>query len=438
MNTISKCLALLLLSEASYAQQPTDNVVSDACFNTAMGGGALLANENGAGCATSGYNTASGYEALYSNTTGGSNTAYGALALHSNTGATSTDPAAGSDNTAVGVEALYSNTTGVENTAIGFEALYLNTSGNGNTASGFAALNRNTSGTFNTASGYDALYSNTTGNNNTAFGYTALNNNTTGMNNTASGYGALFFSKTGQNNTASGYEALVSDSTGSDNTALGYEALSNDATGAGNIAVGYRAGYYVKDGYNIDIGNTGLGTDAKTIRIGAEGTQLNTYLAGIYNVNSLTGGLAVFVDSTGHLGTASSSERFKADIVPMGSNTEKLQQLRPVTFHYKADPQGTLRYGLIAEEVATVYPELVVRDQNGRIDGVRYDELAPMLLNEMQKERATIWTQNRKIDMQAAKIKTLEQQVAKVNELEQRLDAVLQQLMAKNELVAQR
>jgi hypothetical protein len=137
------------------------------------------------------------------------------------------------------------------------------------------------------------------------------------------------------------------------------------------------------------------------------------------------------VDSTGHLGTASSSERFKTGIEPMGSNTAKLEQLRPVTFHYKVDSQGTPRYGLIAEEVAKVYPELVVRDQNGRIDGVRYDELAPMLLNEMQKQKKAAEAQDEKINAQAAEITELKHQLTGIQ-------TALAKLQPKDQLVAQR
>jgi hypothetical protein len=141
---------------------------------------------------------------------------------------------------------------------------------------------------------------------------------------------------------------------------------------------------------NIDIGNEGVAGDEYTIRIGVAGAPPPaTVIAGIYG-NSSVSGLPVVIDSNGQLGIASSSERFKTDIAPMQSATANLQGLRPVTFHYKADRRGTLRYGLIAEEVAKVYPELVVRGTGGRIDGVRYDELAPMLLNEVQLRKARI------------------------------------------------
>jgi hypothetical protein len=135
-------------------------------------------------------------------------------------------------------------------------------------------------------------------------------------------------------------------------------------------------------------------------------------------------GSAVVVSSTGRLGVTVSSERYKTAIASMGSNSETLTQLRPVTFHLKTDPKGALQYGLIAEEVAKVYPELVIRNESGRIDGVRYDELAPMLLNDVQQ--------------QAAEIRDLKEQMAELKDLKQELHAALAKLQAENALLAQR
>jgi Chaperone of endosialidase len=298
-----------------------------------------------------------------------------------------------------------------------------------NTASGYDALFSNTIGNYNTASGAFALSASSNGMSNTAFGAEALVSNTTGSYNTASGVNALWFNTTGTNNTASGYEALYKNKTGKENTAVGYSALSKNTSGKSNIAMGWEAGFALTTGSNnIDIGNPGESTDGVSadsgvIRIGTQmptALQTLTYIAGIYD-NTSVSGLAVVIDSNGQLGAVSSSERFKTAIAPMGSNTAKLQQLRPVTFQYKADPQGTLRYGLIAEEVAKVYPELVIRGEKGRIDGVRYDELAPMLLNEMQKRNA----------VQDAEIRDLKRQMTV-------LSGALQKLQAKDELVANR
>jgi hypothetical protein len=178
--------------------------------------------------------------------------------------------------------------------------------------------------------------------------------------------------------------------------------------------------------FNIDIGNTGVADDSNTIRIGTQGTQTATYIAGIRGNNRVRG-LPILINAQGELGVSSSSERFKTVIAPRGSNTANLQQLRPVTFKFKNDAMGTRQYGLIAEEVAKVYPELVVRDEKGRIDGVRYDELAPMLLNEVQKQAAEI----RALKLQAQTVGEMQKQLAEMH-------ATLVKLQSKDELVAQR
>ena len=311
------------------------------------------------------------------------NTAEGTDALFSLT--------TGPDNTAIGFEALYSNTTGDSNTATGSQALFSNT-GVRNTADGYAALNSNTTGERNTATGRAALTFNTTGNNNTADGHDALFSNTSGIRNAASGSFALFSNTTANDNTATGYFALFSNTTGNSNTAHGYDALVNNTTGAGNIALGNFAGSNLTTGdNNIDIGNLGLSGEAGTMRIGTIGTQTATYIAGIYTT-PVAQGLVVKVDSTGHLGTVGSSARFKDDIKPMNNASEAILGLRPVTFHYKKelDPEGIPQFGLVAEDVAKVNPDLVVRDGDGKVYTVRYDAVNAMLLNEFLKQHRIV------------------------------------------------
>ena len=244
---------------------------------------------------------------------------------------------------------------------------------------------------------------------------------------------------TGGNSTAFGYEALYANTTGRYSAAFGYQALYKAQSGLGNIGVGPFAGQNIVTGeLNIDIGSWGTVDESNTIRIGIPGYHDHTYIAGIYNSTGLSG-LPVIVTSSGQLGVAPvSSERFKTGIATMGSATKNLSQLRPVTFKLKSDATGTVQYGLVAEEVAKVYPELVIRNENGRIDGVRYDELAPMLLNEMERQHAQM---AEKIDTQAAKIASLEQQVAKVDYLEHELAEMrtaLAALQSKDQVVAQR
>jgi hypothetical protein len=194
-------------------------------------------------------------------------------------------------------------------------------------------------------------------------------------------------------------QALYGNKTGNYNTASGTDALFSNTSGSSNIAEGYKAGYNLTTGSNnIDIGNVGVAAESSTIRIGTTSTQTSTYIAGIYGT-SVTGS-AVVVSSTGQLGVTVSSERFKTAIAPMGSDTAKLEQLRPVSFRLKSDVKGTRQYGLIAEEVARVYPELVIRDEEGRIDGVRYDELAPMLLNEMKQQKQQFSAEIRELQAQ--------------------------------------
>ncbi len=273
----------------------------------------------------------------------------------------------GSDNTASGASALRENTTGNNNTASGRSALFSNTKGNDNTASGAFALSSNSEGIGNTASGNAALVSNTTGSYNTASGAAALFSNTTGINNTASGVNALFLS------------------TGKDNTAIGHNAGSTLITGDNNIYVG----------------NSGKSEESDTIRIGNSDHTI-AFIAGVQVVPP-------------------SAKRFKEDIHDMDDASGDLMSLRPVTFRYKKDYASgdtRLHYGLIAEEVAEVYPELVVNDGTGRAKTVEYQKLTTMLLNELQKQHRKIEAQERRNADLMARLARLEQeQSAEVSEV---------------------
>lgn len=296
------------------------------------------------------------------------------------------------NNTAEGDLALNSLTTGSNNTALGNGALQSNTKGSNNTATGSGALLENTSGSDNTANGGGALLINKTGNFNTANGASALVSNTKGSENTANGASALFQNTSGSNNTANGANALLNNTSGSDNTADGSSALLNNTTGKHNIALGDLAGANLTSGDNdIYIGNDGVLTESNRIRIGTEGTHTDTFIAGIYK-ETVAKGLEVVVDSDGHLGTKGSSERFKDAIKPMDKASEVILALKPVTFRYKheLDPQGIPQFGLVAEEVDKVSPDLVVRDGNGKVYTVRYDAVNAMLLNEFLKEHRKV------------------------------------------------
>jgi hypothetical protein len=372
--------------------------------NTASGHGSLRANTTG------NYNTASGVNALNSNTTGYHNTASGYRALSYNTTARY--------NTASGSQALLFNTTGDRNTASGVNALRSNTTGSHNTASGYRALNSNTIGLFNTASGANALASNTTGFFNTAAGNRALDANTTGYRNTACGSAALPHNSTGYDNAAIGYAALYYNTTGSANTAVGDGALAFNSTGSGNIALGRNAGFYATGSNNIDIGNYGIYGESSTTRVGTSGVHTRTFIAGIRGVTTgVANAIPVLVDSNGQLGTVSSSRRFKEEIRDMDDLTDRLLELRPVVFRYRPEVQTAerpLEYGLIAEEVAEVFPELVVYDDDGEPFTVKYHLLASMLLNELEKLRDRY---DRELGEHASELAELRGQVAELSEL---------------------
>jgi hypothetical protein len=343
-------------------------------FNTAIGAGSLAVN-------TGSYNTASGFGALGSNTAGGNNTASGAFSL-------------------------YSNTTGGSNTADGYLALTANTTGTANIATGTYALQSNAIGNNNTAAGFEALQFNSTGNDNSAYGNIALQANTTASDNTATGYAAMTRNTTGSDNTASGVEALLNNTTGSNNTAIGYQAGVNLGTGSNNIY----------------IGSPGVSpSDNGTIRIGS-GSQTSFFLAGVSGTTTgFSDAVPVVIDGNGQLGTVNSSRRFKEDIQDMGEASSGLMRLRPVTFRYKQayeDGSKPVDYGLIAEEVADVYPDLVAHSPSGEIQTVQYQKINAMLLNEVQKQHQQIQEQKEEMSSEISALK------ARLPELEKQLEAL--------------
>src|SRR5439155_15461484 len=254
------------------------------------------------------------------------------------------------------------------------------------------ALYSNTNGGANTAIGTGAMYSNTNGISNTATGFEALYRNSEGQYNTATGNGALAQNSTGVFNTAAGASALVLNTTGGNNTAFGVAALASNTTGNYNIAVGSSAGHNLTTGgNNIDIGNNGVAGESDTIRIGTQGTQTATYVAGISGA-TVADGVTVIVDSNGQLGTITSSARYKEAIEPMGRVSEAILALKPVSFHYKKelDSRAIPEFGLVAEEVEKIDPDLVTRDQQGKPYSVRYEAVNAMLLNEFLKEHRRV------------------------------------------------
>lgn len=291
-----------------------------------------------------------------------------------------------------------------------------------NTAVGDNALQNLTTGINNTALGFRALHDNTVGLSNTAVGSLALRNNIGGDRNTATGLGALFDNESGNDNTANGFRALVHNRANA-NTAIGSLTLENNNGGHDNIALGYRAGANFSPGNNnIYIGNVGLAAENGTIRIG-DASQTRAFVAGI--AGSSVTGAPVSVNSDGQLGTTPSSQRFKDEIKPMDKASEAIFALEPVTFRYKKDldPNGIPQFGLVAEELARVNPDLVVRDAEGKPYTVRYDAVNAMLLNEFLKE-------HRKVEELES---VLTQLTAHLQEQDLKVQKMSEQLAARNE-----
>jgi hypothetical protein len=289
-------------------------------------------------------------------------------------------------------------------------------------------------GASNTAVGSEALLSNAASSN-TAIGNQSLFSNTTGMQNTGTGGGALYSNINGDYNTAVGLNALYQNAEGNYNLALGASALQKNVFGSNNIAVGYAAGQYTNLGGNIVIGHPGVPGEFGVIRIGYL-LQGATYIAGI-NSSQLTGA-AVYITSSGQLGVLASSKRYKTAIAAMPPTTDKLASLRPVSFHLKSAPQDSLQYGLIAEEVNKIYPELVIRDAEGNIQGVRYDELAPLLLKELQHQQKQLEAESLVAAAQATQVQSLERQLRDLKRWREELQQASVQLYHREEVLARR
>ena len=434
------CLTLFAITKASAVNPPPDGGYPGE--NTAEGTNSLFSLTSGID------NTAVGFDALFADTTGMENTAVGVAALSSNTsgnlntavGYETLTRNLGNDNTAIGANALLSNTSGHDNTATGLNALLNNTTGILNTAFGAFSLSANIDGRFNTAIGGN-MENNTSGNSNVAVGLAALDSNTTGSGNTATGINALFFNQTGSNNAATGGNALLNNTgsnnaaiggfalqgntTGHDNSAQGFQALNGNTSGSSNVGIGSRAGSALTTGNNnIDIGANVLGNagEANTIRIGKQGTQNKAFIGGIRGV-TVASGVGVIVGTNGQLGTVLSSARFKEEIKPMDKSSEAILALKPVTFRYKEelDPDRIPQFGLVAEEVEKVSPDLVARDEDGKVNTVRYEAVNAMLLNEFLKE-------HRKVEEQGATIAKQQKQIEALTAGLQKVTAQLRQV----------
>ena len=355
------------------------------------------------------FTTAEGTKALQSLTTGAANTAVGWDSLETVT--------TGSYNTSVGAGTLVLN-SGDQNTATGVAALLLNSTGGFNTALGTASLVYNDTGSYNTAIGDRALFNNTIGDHNTAVGTAglgggpALFNNTIGRFNTAVGGGALSSNMDGNDNTAVGSGALDSNVHGSENAAVGLNALVN-ATGSNNVALGSNAGNQAVGSDNVYIGYN---------MQGSPGESNACYIKSIFGRTAASGS-AVFIDANNKLGTVTSSKRYKENMKPIGTASEALFALKPITFRYKKeiDPAGKSQFGLVAEDVEKVNPDLVVPDKEGKPYSVRYDQVNAMLLNEFLKEHRAFIEEQHKVAQQQEEIDFLKAELKEQRSLIQKV-----------------
>jgi uncharacterized coiled-coil protein SlyX len=336
----------------------------------------------------------------------------------------SPDPGCPTGNLAEGFLSLGGLTTGAYNTGIGTYALLSLTDGNFSTATGAGALFSNTASE-NTAVGAGALLNNVDGSDNNALGAFALLHNVSGSFNNAHGRDALLNS-TGNQNNAMGDDAMFFNTTGSFNTAVGDDALDNNVDGNSNIAIGDEAGSSLGPSVNncIAIGAPGAGPFA---------TFDNTcFIGSIFGepVSDPSTQVPVFVDQFNNVGVFNTSSRkLKHDIKPMNKSSETLYQFKPVTFKYNSDWKGTTQYGLIAEEVAEVDPQLVVHGRDGEIMAVHYEQINNMLLNEFLKEhkkveaqqatiaelKSTVAQQQKGMDVLTAQLKEQAEQIQKVS-----------------------
>lgn len=381
-------------SSVSFVNSGTTSTLNltDANSNT------LLGESNGNSIISGSGNTAVGSSSFTSLTSGSNNIAIGYQALSALTtedyniaiGSQALNACLVSNTVAVGSQALYHLTTGTGNTAVGDEALTTLVDGSNNTAIGKSVLQESVSGVHNTAIGFSCLESNT-GDTNTCVGSLVALGIGNGSNNALFGFQTGNALTNGNNNSGFGYAPLNVLTTGSNNSGFGFEALFSLETGSYNLALGYNAGNQLNaaESSNIYLSHTGITGESNVMRLGTTGSgdnQVNqAFIAATFGTTVGISGLPVVVDNTGQLGTVVSSKSFKENIQDLGSLSKDILKLRPVVFNYISDKEKHLQYGLIAEEVQDVMPNLVVRDENDKIMSVKYHELPVLILNEFQK-----------------------------------------------------
>lgn len=336
--------------------------VTDANNNTVVGKG------SGAAITSGSSNTILGQGAFVSAITASSNTIIGKASGTAYTGSESYNTIIGSSRAGI-VGTVGEIRIGTDATHYPDDNIFIgNNSGTAYVAGGLS---------HNIGIGTESLKSVTSGYYNVCIGNGTGSAITTGIDNNLMGNAAGFYI-TGTGNTGIGEGAF-------------YDALhaTGLTSGSYNIALGYTAGanYTSSESNNIVIGTTGVNGESKTIRLGAfnmgETLQTSCFIQGIYGATTSGVGTAVLIDSTGNLGTISSSIRYKENVKDMADESSPLMKLRPVTFNYKK--HGNKDYGLIAEEVNEVFPDLVVYNDQGDPETIKYHILCSILLNEVQK-----------------------------------------------------
>ena len=411
-------------SYAMNAAHGSNNVAlgNDAMISASGSGNVAIGVATLASNVSSSQNIAIGSDAMASITSGSSNIAVGQNALNTANAA--------SLNVAIGSSAQSSAVNASSNVAIGVNAMSNASGTSSNIALGQNAMQNAPSATLNVAIGAGAMGSAIAANTNVAIGEYAMANASGSTQNVALGMNAMVFATgtnlTGSNNVAIGTAAMANamgsnsnvaigagtlySNTGSNNVAIGTNALDNSLTGAKNIAIGNNAGSALVAGEsnNIDIANNGVAGDQGVIRLGTQSTQTSCYVAGVFGVTGATGSaIPVYISSNGQLGTVASSRRYKTDICDISGQQEKMLKLRPVTFAYKHDTSNNKQYGLIAEEVAELYPEMIVRDGAGEIYTINYLALIPLLLNQIQEMENEMRVRDMQYNAQISELRTM-------------------------------
>jgi len=399
--------------------------LTTASTNIGIGISALY---GGGGANGASNHVAIGYESLYSITSSGSDN----VCVGTWTGKYFTS---GYSNVCIGVNccAGVSANTGTANSCVGYNSFFnIASGGNFNQTLGYEALLYGAGCTKNVAIGHRALYGNgtnhdsssnigigdsslykitTTSTGNIAIGVEAMYNSTASLNVCAIGYHSCRAMTTALYSVALGYQSLASITTASYSTAIGYNSLWQ-ATGEKNTCIGANSGYTITTGTkNIMIGNSAdVDTGARTNNINIGGTTTpayddtiqigfsttssqKCYIDGIYGITTISGTTnSVLISATGQLGTISSLKSKKRDIRTMGNYSARIHKLEPVLFKWKPEVCNTdaQQWGLIADEVNEIFPELARHDKDGNLCSVAYHELTPLILNEVISMRKII------------------------------------------------